>query len=240
MDRAEIHELSAAYALDALDPADVEAYEEHLSRCAECQQAVAAFQEAAAELAFDAEAAAPPPELRSRILAVAGRERSESADVIPFPRRRWLFPVAAAAAVAAGCLALGLAFWAADLSRQLDDREAAIHSSEEAIAALAEPGTTRIPLDGAEGVLLVNEETGEGWLVVRSLEDAPEEMTYEAWVIQDEEAVPAGLFAGGGLSTVVPLTAPVPEGALVAVTVEQAGGVQQSTQDPVFVTSRST
>ncbi|MGH7358261.1 MAG: zf-HC2 domain-containing protein, partial [Candidatus Rokuibacteriota bacterium] len=51
MDRAEIHELSAAYALDALDPADVEAYEEHLSRCAECQQAVAAFQEAAAELA---------------------------------------------------------------------------------------------------------------------------------------------------------------------------------------------
>jgi anti-sigma-K factor RskA len=239
MDRAEIHELSAAYALDALDPEDVEAYEEHLARCAECQEAVAAFQEAAAELAFDAETTAPPPELRSRILAAAGRERSESAAVIPFPRRRWLFPVAAAAAVAAGCVALGLAFWAADLSRQLDDREAALHSSEEAIAALAEPGATRIPLDGAEGVLLVDGETDDGWLVVRGLDGAPEDMTYEAWVIEDEEAVPAGLFAGGGLSTVVPLTAPVPEGAVVAVTLEQAGGVEQPTTEPLFVTTGS-
>lgn len=240
MDRAEIHELSAAYALDALDPADAEAYEQHLSRCAECQEAVAAFHETAAELAFETETPAPPRALRSRVLAAAGRERRDRAEVLPFPRRRWLFPVAAAAALAAGCVALGLAFWAADLSRQLDDREATIHSSEEAIAALADPGTARIPLDGADGVLLVDGETGEGWLVVRGLDSAPDESTYEAWVIQDEQAVPAGLFAGGGLSTVVPLTTLVPDGALVAVTVEQAGGSEQPTQDPLFVTSRST
>jgi hypothetical protein len=35
MERAEIHELSAAYALDALEGKDLEAFEEHLARCAE-------------------------------------------------------------------------------------------------------------------------------------------------------------------------------------------------------------
>lgn len=91
----------------------------------------------------------------------------------PVPGRRRLLPVAAEAAVAAGRVALGLAFWAAAFSRRLDDRDAAVRRSEEAIAALADPRTTRIPLDGAEGVLLVHAETGEGWLVVRGLERAP-------------------------------------------------------------------
>ena len=49
-------------------------------------------------------------------------------------------------------------------------------------------------------------------------------------MIEGDQAVPAGLFSGGGEHTVVPLTVPVPEGAIVAVTVEQAGGVDQPTQ----------
>ena len=47
--------------------------------------------------------------------------------------------------------------------------------------------------------------------------------------------MPAGLFSGGDeRATVVPLNAPVPGGAIVAVTVEQAGGVQQSEQQPII------
>jgi len=230
MERAEIHELSAAYALDALDPAEREAFEQHLARCAECREAVAAFQD-------DADAPAPPPALRERILVEA---RSDGSNVIRLPRRRWLAPVAAAAAVAAGVAALALSFWAADLSQQLDEQRAALHLSEEAVAALADPDATRVPLDGAEGMLVVDDESGEGWLVLRGLESAPSAKTYEAWVIEDGEAVPAGLFGGGGVSTVVPLTLPVPEDAVVAVTLEEAGGVEQSTQDPIFVSEQST
>lgn len=48
--------------------------------------------------------------------------------------------------------------------------------------------------------------------------------------IENGEAVAAGLFGGGGVSSVVPLTVPVPEGAGVAVTLEQAGGVEQPTR----------
>jgi len=185
MERAEIHELSAAYALDALGADELAAFEGHLSHCAECREAVAAFQEVAGELAHDSEVPAPPPALRERILAEASSERPK---VVALPRRRWAFPVAAAAAVAAGCAALGLAFWAADLSHELDEARVASHLSEEAVAALADPDTQRIPLDGAEGVLVVDAETGRGWLVVRGLEEAPSEMTYEAWVIEGEEA----------------------------------------------------
>ena len=100
---------------------------------------------------------------------------------------------------------------------------------------LANPNAERVPLDGANGVLVVDPETQEGHLLVFGLEEAPAEHTYEAWVIQDGEAVAAGLFSGGDeRATVVPLNTPVPEGAIVAVTVEQAGGVQQSEQQPII------
>jgi anti-sigma-K factor RskA len=131
--------------------------------------------------------------------------------------------------------ALALAFWAADLSQQVDDLQARQHTVDEVAIMLANPNAERVALEGANGVLVVDSESEEGHLVVFGLERAPAEHTYEAWVIQDGEAVPAGLFSGGDdRATVIPLNAPVPEGAIVAVTVEQAGGVQQSEQQPIF------
>ena len=35
------HDLTAAYALDALDPEEVETYERHLSQCEECREQLA-------------------------------------------------------------------------------------------------------------------------------------------------------------------------------------------------------
>ncbi|HWB55373.1 MAG TPA: anti-sigma factor [Gaiellaceae bacterium] len=232
MERAEIHDLSAAYALDALDADERVAFEEHLAHCGECRSAVASFQDAAAELAYDAEAPPPPPALRERILAEAAREHP---NVVPLRRRRWALPVAATVAAAAAVIAVALGIWAVDLSRQLDDERAASQSSREAAQLLADPTARHIPLEGADGVLVVDAE-GKGWLVVRGLDEAPSDKTYEAWVVQDDRTTAAGIFAGGGAPTVVALADPVPDGARVAVTVEQEGGVEQPTQEPVFVT----
>ena len=234
MERDGIHELSAAYALDALEGKDLEDFEEHLARCAECRENVATFQRVASDLAYDVDAPEPPAGLRDRILVEAASERPK---VVSLPqRRRWAFPVAAAAAVAAGIVAIALAFWAADLSQQLDDLEAQQHKANEALIALTDPSAQLFALDGAEGTLVVDEDTGEGKLVIRGLERAPSDRTYEAWVIEDDEAAPAGIFSGGDDQTVVPLAIPVPEGAIVAVTVEEAGGAEQPTQQP-FITS---
>jgi anti-sigma-K factor RskA len=237
MERAEIHELSAAYALDALEGKDLEAFEEHLAHCAECRENVATFQRVASELAYDVEAPEPPAGLRGRILDQAAAERPR---VVSLPRRRWAFPVAATAAVAAGVAAIALAFWAADLSQQVDDLEAQQHRANEALIALIDPSASHFALEGAEGVLVVDDESGAGKLVISGLASAPSEKTYEAWVIEGNQAVPAGLFSGGDDQTVVPLATPVPEGAIVAVTVEQAGGVDAPTQQPIITSEQAT
>ena len=47
----EIHALSGAYAVDALDDLERAAFERHLAECAECQAEVASLREAAAMIA---------------------------------------------------------------------------------------------------------------------------------------------------------------------------------------------
>jgi anti-sigma-K factor RskA len=212
-----IHELSAAYALHALDPSDESAFEEHLVRCDRCRKEVSSFQEVAAALAYDVEAPAPSPALKERILE---RARSERENVVPF-RRRWTLPVAAAAAVAASLAAVGLGVWGARLSSQLDEQRAQNRSAAEVFA-----------LAGARGSLIVTP-SGEAALVVRKLAPAPAGKTYEAWVIDGGMPKPAGTFPGGEPTAFV-LTQPVPAGAVVAVTLEVAGGVDQPTGDPLF------
>ena len=84
MEHTGIHELSAAYALDALSADERQEFEEHLAHCEECRASVAAFHDTAASLAHGIEAQQPPPALRGRILDEA---RSERRDVVPFRPR---------------------------------------------------------------------------------------------------------------------------------------------------------
>jgi anti-sigma factor RsiW len=224
-----IHELTAAYALNALDPTDEDAYEEHLRRCAECRQELASLQEAASALAYAPEAPRPPADLRTRILAEA---RSERPNVVPL-RPRWVLPAAASVAAVAASVAVALGVWAASLSGQLDDERQARAGIERATAILAETDATRIPITGAQGTLVVAP-TGDAALVVSGLDRAPDDKTYEAWVIEGGRPKPAGIFDARAERTVVALTRPVPKGAIVAVTLERSGGVAQPSGTPLF------
>lgn len=99
------HDLTAAYALDALEPEEADAYERHLSRCEECREQLAELNETSAALAFGTVAPAPPPGLRESLLDAAAAERS---NVVPLVRRRWVTRGLAVAAAAAACVAVGL------------------------------------------------------------------------------------------------------------------------------------
>jgi anti-sigma-K factor RskA len=101
----DVHDLTAAYALDALSPQEAEAYEQHLGQCERCREELAGLSEAATALAFGAVAPAPPPRLRESILEAARQERS---NVIPLHRRRWVARGAMLAAAAVACVAVGL------------------------------------------------------------------------------------------------------------------------------------
>src|SRR5690349_9760843 len=121
MDPDAVHDLTAAYALDALDERERETYEEHLARCERCRAELEGLQPSVAALAYAPEAAAPSPALRGRILDAARAERGE--NVVPL-RPRWAVPSAIAAAVAA-CAALGFGIWSASLHSDLSRAQAA-------------------------------------------------------------------------------------------------------------------
>jgi anti-sigma-K factor RskA len=216
---ADPHDLTAAYALDALDPAEEREYESHLATCERCREELAALREASASLAYAVPAPAPPAALRERILEQA---RSEQANVIPLrPRRRLNYALSAAAAAAA-CLAIGLGIWAGTLSDRVDRLEATNR-----ILAEGE----HVPLQGADGELVVTD-SGDA-VIVSNLGRAPEGKTYELWVIDGGKPKRAGLFEGGGRQVVV-LERRVPRNATVAGTVEQDGGVDAPTSTPIF------
>lgn len=72
----ELHDAAAAYALDALDPAEQAEFEQHLAGCAACTREVAELREATADLVLSAAAPPPPPALRAAVLAgIAGVEQ---------------------------------------------------------------------------------------------------------------------------------------------------------------------
>jgi len=100
------HDLTAAYALDALAPDEAEAYERHLSQCEECREQLAELNETATALAFATVAPAPPARLRASILDAAAAERT---NVVPSRRRRWVTRGLAVAAAAVACIVVGLA-----------------------------------------------------------------------------------------------------------------------------------
>jgi len=198
----DVHDLTAAYALDALDGDESEAYERHLAQCEECRVQLAELSETSAALAFGAVAPAPPPRLREAILETAKTERS---NVVPLLQRRWIARGLAVAAAAAACIVVGLA------------------------VALTRSSNTSVVT-----AMFSRDSVGNVTLSVSGLETAPQGKTYEAWVIpKGKPPRPAGLFAGGPGAT-IHLRGTVPQNAIVAVTIERAGGTNAPTSSPVF------
>ena len=195
------HDLTAAYALDALEPDEAEAYERHLSQCEECREQLAELNETAAALAFGAVAPTPPARLRASILDAAAAERS---NVVPLLRRRSVSRGLAVAAAAAACIVVGLA------------------------VSLSQSSKTKTV---TASVVLGPNQTAT--LQISGLEAAPRGKTYEAWVIPaGHNPRPAGLFSGS--TSGLHLRGTVPRHAVVAVTLEPAGGSKQPTTTPLF------
>ncbi len=68
----DLHHLSGAYALDALDDGERALFEQHLAGCADCRAEVAELSAAAHSLAALTEEA-PPPALRASVLSGIAR-----------------------------------------------------------------------------------------------------------------------------------------------------------------------
>ena len=228
-----IHELTAGYALDALDPEERSAYEEHLAGCERCRQELASFWQTTEALAIGASGPAPSPALRERILADV---RVEPQVVVPFaPRRRRLVPIFAAAAAVAAIIVVAMGVWTSSLSSQLDDARSALDRERASAAVLADPDARTVALKSGAGRLVVDAD-GRAVLVLDGLEPAPSGKTYEMWIIAGETPARAGIFPGRDGRNVVGVDGLVRDGDVVAVTVEPGGGVDAPTSSPIVAT----
>jgi anti-sigma-K factor RskA len=229
-----IHELTAAYALDALDADERSAYEAHLATCASCQHELESFWRTTEALAVAASGPQPSPALRERILADVRAE--PASNVIPFEsRRRRLTPVLGAVAAVAAVVALVIGLWAADLSSQLDESQSALDRLRANAAVIADPDSRSVPLQAGSGRLVVGPD-GKAVLLLKHLGPAPAGKTYETWVVPGgnlDQAQPAGLFPGGEGAEIVGVDGAVNDGDVVAVTVERHGGVDAPSSAPV-------
>jgi anti-sigma-K factor RskA len=232
MANTDLHDLTAGYALDALDPDERLAYEAHLQTCEQCRAELTSLAQVTGALAVAASGPAPAPELRERILDEARTEATEVVDIAS--RRRRPVIVATAVAGIAAAVAIGLGIWGISTASDLDDTRAALERERAAAAVLADPDSRSFPLETGEGRLVVGSD-GSGLLVLDDLAPAPEGRTYQAWVVTGETPVSAAIFAARGNAdrSLVPLETDVPDGAVVAVTVEQEGGADAPTTRPI-------
>jgi anti-sigma-K factor RskA len=225
-----IHELTAGYALDALDADERAAFEAHLPGCERCQEELESFWETAEALAVATVGPVPPPALRERILDAA---RAERQTVVPLtPRRSRWTPVLGAAAAAAAVAVIGLGLYAVSLSSDLDETRTALAETEKTQAVLADPASQTVALQAGDGQLVVGSD-GDAVLVLDMVDPVPSGKTYEVWIIEGDAPKPAGLFPGEDGQDVVLVDGTVKPGAVVAVTVEDAGGVDAPTTTPV-------
>jgi anti-sigma factor RsiW len=219
----DVHELTAGYALDALDPAERATYEEHLSSCERCREELQGFWQVSGALAHAAGGPMPPASLRDRILEQA---RSERSNVVPFRRRSFVVPALSSVAAVAAVAAIGLGIWATSLSSDLD-------GAESELAVLTDPNARTFRSESGQADLVVTP-SGDAALVVRTLAPAPEGKDYEIWVFESGVPRRAGLFERPGVAL---LTRPVEPGQMVAVTLEDDGGADAPTGAPLFTAS---
>jgi hypothetical protein len=146
------------------------------------------------------------------------------------PRDRLSGATLATLAAVAGMGAIALGLWAFVMSVRADEPtaifRAPISEAAQAISLLSKPTTVRLPLAGADDrAILAVGSNGRGMIVLDGLGLAPVGRTYQAWVVTSRPrsaALPAATFSG--VETVVPLTARIPPGSTVGITVERPGG----------------
>jgi anti-sigma-K factor RskA len=227
----EVAELLGAYALDALPPEERAALEQHLATCSLHDELVGLLG-AAATVPFTTTPEAPAPALRDRILGAIARDNpgARPGDPLPMPpaaplvvpltasrpRRLAWAPYAMAAAFAA--ISLGLLLWNVVLLTGDDS---------------AEPRVVLLTGSAGSGAVVLSDDATT--VHVAGMRELGAGEVYQLWVIEGGAPESVGLLAPEGGAATHTLEQAVGGDAVIAITVEPAGGSDQPTTDPVMV-----
>jgi len=221
---SDIHALSGAYAVDAVDDIERANFERHLASCPTCRAEVASLREASALLA-DAATTTPPPELRDAVLSGITRVRPLPPVTVggPVHRRKW-FPALVAAVVLA-LVGVGGAVWqpwSDDASQTLSATDQVLQDPE------AQQVSQTLP-NGATATVVRSPKEHRAVLVTEDLPEPPAGKVYQLWLqTPSEDMVPAGLMPAGGSTALLDGNADDAIG--VGLSLEPAGGSEQPTE----------
>jgi anti-sigma-K factor RskA len=212
----------AAYALGALDPVEVPAFQRHLEQCAVCRDELAAFEQVVSELPLAAEQHRAPLTLRKRVLRAVEDERkvdSAAERRRTRPRRSWLSIPRPALALGAVVLLAAIVVGALQIGSG---------SSAHVYNAM---------VSGSAGSAQVRVSDGHAELVVRNFAAPPPGKIYEVWLRrpngqpQPTSALFSVTATGNGDVDVPGNLKGVSQ---VLVTPEPAGGSKVPTHTPVI------
>ncbi|KRE98785.1 hypothetical protein ASG88_17250 [Nocardioides sp. Soil777] len=224
---SDIHHLTGAYALDAVDDIERARFEQHLAECEDCRLEVASLREAAGLLS-ETTAVTPPPALRESVLAGISQIRPLPPIVhrTPVVQRRW-FPLLVAAAVVA-ILGVGAALW----QPWAPSQDSSLTAAEQVIGA-SDARSVAVDLgDAGNATVTRSESLGKAVITTDGMAPAPSGKVFELWLQVDGEMVPAGLMPPGEDTQMV-LEGDATTATAVGITVEPEGGSDQPTTEPI-------
>lgn len=228
-------ETAGAWVLGALDDGETTAFADHLRSCGTCRDEVARLRVVAAALPLAAPQVGPPPELRSRIMAIVEREAEllraagPDADRAPTSSRRgfWAGLLARPQLAAAGAMAL---LAAGALTGFLVRGDSSVEA----------PVTRSVVADnGAVGMLVIRD--GDAKLVVAKMQRLPAGRVYQVWLKRHGQSPqPDAVFAVDRAGRGSVAVRGELEGVdAVLVTSEPDGGSVLPTRDPVMRVPRA-
>ncbi|MFF8810005.1 anti-sigma factor [Streptomyces omiyaensis] len=241
--RPDLHSLAAAYALDALEPAEREDFAAHLSHCEDCRTEVAEFEATAARLA-GAAAQDPPSALKQRTMAAVEGVRQlppRVPETGAAPRttralKRKAVPLALAASVAAAVSFAGLAAWQYQESRDARQQAQQAEQQLDAVSTvLAAPDARTVhgrATNGALTTVVSSDRQNRAVFTAAGLPAPAEGRTYQLWLDRDGTMRPAGFIHSDGT---VPLDGDSAGAGAVGLTLEPVGGSPQPTTTPLLL-----
>lgn len=257
MNETNVHALTGAYVLDALDETERSAFEAHLPTCPDCAAEVASLREAVVRMAA-AEATAPPAELRDAVREQI-RRTPQLPPVVPTATRpaaqapgsaseptsaqhpshrsaarrraaaRWTsWPVTAAAA----SVAVLLAFGGTLLVQAQRDNRAAEQVQAQVMRIMAAPDMVSYDLGLGVSHLVLSEDMHSAAVMCSDLPDPRTGMVYQVWMMHSDGSMDAGptfMPKDGDVTAVI--EGELSDVAAFMVTEEPPGGSQTPTGD---------
>lgn len=232
-----IVDLIPEYVLDLLDPEDYQRVTEHLHKCVDCRNELAAYRIVIDHLALAAPEKEPPMSLKSKVLAGVNPVAKKDIPTQPSWRTK-LAGIFSGSVPAWGIISLvlimilGLAnvyLWGQVNNLKSDS----VVDSPMQVVAMA--GTNAAP--EATAVLIISSDGEYGTLVVDMLPALDKKYTYQLWLIRDGTRTSGGIFSvsdeGYGVIE-IESALPLDQYPAFGVTIEPAGGSPGPTGEKVL------